>query len=184
MLETLEELGFVTSENGCFDNQDKVILLHIYKSKLNGDKIDFAQIAQDINAGKSVSDEEFYSKIRTAHKVLAEKRSNEIDNEKLGSSRLFEKFEERLKTIQDAFQDKKVQFEAMQELLNNQDSLDAFCQKTNMSGNKDVVKNALSKKFEEMKPDYLKSKINCISVGVDYSAWVDARTGKYSRVLA
>ncbi len=183
MLETLEKLGFLSIENGQISNQDKIILLHIYNSKINGEKVNAQQIAQVLDTDASVSDEQFASQIKAAHKVLAERKLQEVDNEKLGSSRLFEKMEERVQGLKGAFEEKKIEFETMRGVLENEQNFDAFCQKTNLSANKDMVKKALQKKFDDTKADYLKQKVGCLSVGVDFAAWADARAGKYSLAL-
>ena len=183
MLETLEKLGFLSTENGQISNQDKIILLHIYNSKINGEKVNAQQIAQVLDTDASVSDEQFASQIKSAHKVLAERKLQEVDNEKLGSSRLFEKMEERVQGLKGAFEEKKIEFETVRGVLENEQNCDASCQKTNLSANKDMVKKALQKKFDDTKADYLKQKVGCLSGSVDFAAWADARAVKYSLAL-
>ena len=93
MLKTLEELGFLSTENGEIAAEDKQILLHIYKSKLNGEKIDSQQIIDALD-GENISYQEFLAQVSSAHKTLAHKLFKNVDVQKLGSARAFEKLEE------------------------------------------------------------------------------------------
>ena len=181
MLKTLEELGFLSTENGEIAAEDKQILLHIYKSKLNGEKIDSQQIIDALD-GENISYQEFLAQVSSAHKTLAHKLFKNVDVQKLGSARAFEKLEERVDGLKAAFEEKQAQYQAMGELLSNSQSFDAFCEKVNVS-NKAAVKQALQKKFEDARQTYLKSKVGCLSVGVEYNAWVDAREGKMAMSL-
>ena len=181
MLETLAELGFLSTENGVVSAEDQKILLHIYKSKLNGEKIDSQQIIDALD-GENISYQEFLAKIKEAHKALSQVVLKDIDVQKLGSSRAFEKLEERVNVLKAAFEKKQADYQAMGELLSNSQSFDAFCEKVNVT-NKGAVKQALQNKFDGERQAYLKSKVGCLSVGVEYSVWKDAREGKLDMVL-
>lgn len=181
MLKTLEELGFLSTENGVVSAEDQKILLHIYKSKLNGEKIDSQQIIDALD-GENISYQEFLAQVSSAHKTLAHKLFKNVDVQKLGSARAFEKLEERVDGLKAAFEEKQAQYQAMGELLSNSQSFYAFCEKVNVT-NKGAVKQALQNKFDGERQAYLKSKVGCLSVGVEYSVWKDAREGKLDMVL-
>ncbi len=112
MLDALDKMGLLKKENGTIDEKTKIVLLHIYKSRLEGKKTDIKGILNQINANDISSYSQLLSKdidglfcdgfesgIEKMHNMFREKRIQSGRELGYGASQKFDEIEQSMETL-------------------------------------------------------------------------------------
>ena len=194
MLKQLEELGFIDSTDGQLNEEEKILLLHIYKSKLNGvqpdlkstyEKIQSKELtafSQLIDASIGCDFDGDYSKmIEAMHKNICTKAGDAEENYK--ESRTFDAYEEKMQGIKNVLNEKREKLQTLRSLLGDQQNLKELCQKFGMPStdeNIEMLQAGLKNQYNETQKDYMTNRIKVFVPAVEYRIKSDIRSGKYA----
>lgn len=177
LIEELKKLGLVDAREEQTLHSDEFVVLQICLSKLSS-RVDVDRILKNVTSVKNIDVNEL-GKLQKIYEQLVLKKKEELGTiEKLGVCRSFEENENKLMLRIKGYKNKEQNYIALQELLNNEESLREFATKANT--NIQDLRKALETNYNDIKSDFLKSKVLCLNSAVDHLVWLGARTVNFS----
>lgn len=179
MLERLQEIGIINLENGKLSQEDAKILLHIYKLKLDNQKIDISDVEAKVLNDKNLDLAVAIDEIEKLHKSFAIKNAENWNIEGRGGSLGFEELSDKVEQCSRVVKLKRENFEVLNDCLSSEEKFNSFCANLKIQEDgKDRVKVALQAKKADICDEYLRAKIGALNFAVDYAAISDIREGK------
>lgn len=197
MLKQLVDLGFIDLQSGEISDEDKVLLLHIYKSKLNGEQPDVKDAYAKYKAGEltysslvnpTISYQfggRFDEIIEFMHENVC--YSERIETELYREARAFDAREEKMQMLQKILCEKLDKLHMLQGMLENKENLKAVCEKYNMPATEeslDKLSEGLKTQYEETTKDYTANKLNLLCSAVNFIIKSDIRQKKYDKNIS
>ncbi len=174
IFDELTKLGLINKNENGIDKIDQALLLKLYFAKIKGE-VDVDKIINDLKGNVKI-DANTLKQIEDMHNVLMqEKKDGLAKEEKLGECRAFENYENKFHDRCKIFEQKKQDFDAFCELINDEDKLSEFASKNNIS-NFESFKTLMQARKTEMQKNFYKSKAKCLDNAIDYLAWLGVRT--------
>lgn len=194
MLKQLAELGLIDMQNDKVNEEDKVLLLHIYKSKLNGEQPDVKDAYARYKAGeltyKSLVDPSisynFGGRFDKIIEFMHESTcfSEKIVSENIREARAFDAREEKMQSIQKILVEKLDKLHMLQSLLSDKENLRVLCEKYNMPATDESIEKltiGLQNQLEETSKDYCTNKLNVLCSAVNYIIKSDIRKKSFDK---
>lgn len=197
MLEQLVDLGLIDMQNGKVSEEDKVLLLHIYKSKLNNEQPDVKNAYERYKSGdlkyESMVDpsisfnfgNRFDKIIEFMHEATC--LSEKIVTENIREARAFDANDEKMQSVKTKMCEKLENLHVLKSLINNQDSFGALCAKFNIPATEEgieTMKTRLNDMYKETEADYISSKLNVLCSAVNHIIKSDIRQKTYENGVA
>lgn len=189
MLDKLENMGLISANNGQLSEKQQIILLHIYKSRLSGEKVDVDATLSDIESGKITSyaqlltseiepffDGGFNGGIEKLHALVAEKRAKEGSENTFGATKKFEEVEERMKLVCGAFENKRAKLEEIEGWLGDENALKSM----NLG---DEAVETLRAQRDKLKAEYELKRLQRLPLATRYILSSEIRLGKYQQEI-
>ncbi len=196
MLDKLTNLGFISLEDEKLSKEEKIILLHIYKSILDNKKIDFQEVKQQISQPQADKLNEmvksmpadfsvttFEKGIEGVHNFIGEKEAKEKCVETYSDARKYDVLSESINRLMKAYQSKKENLDMVKKFLSDESLFDEFCLNSNIEMSKEDLRKKMEDQFCIIKNDTIDAKIKCLNMGVRYVLWTDIREGKFEKPL-
>ena len=183
ILKELLDLGFVsTDETGEIKNKDKIVLLHIYESKLKGKDAAFDESLQKkLEKNVSISADEFKENVLAAHNILGAKKQQQLgQGEKLGMGKSFDNLQEEVIEAKRRFKLAKDNYDDFALYMQDEDSLNELFKKGGIKDT-EAAKKVMLKKFDEVEKQYVGLQVEQLNRAVDYLVWFDVRAGGFSK---
>ena len=200
MLEKLKELGILDAQNGQLSKEEEIILLHIYKSKLEGETPELVSVQDRIKKGELTSysqeldeetacffDGDFASGIEKIHAKLGSLRAEGKGEEKYSAARAYETLCDRMGKVSNAIKSKREELDTLGNWIENEDSFKAFCAASgvNVEGEKSAqLKSLLQTNFVAKQSEFFNAKSRALNLATDYILTTDVRSGKYEAAAA
>lgn len=192
MLKQLVDLGLIDMQDGKISEEDKVLLLHIYKSKLNGEQPDVKDAYAKYKSGQLtydslidptidyVSGGRFDKIIEFMHENVC--YSEKIVSENIREARAFDAREEKMQSIQKILQEKLDKLHMLQSMIGSKENLKSLCEKFNMPATDESLSKlsvGLKNQLDETTKDYTTNKLNVLCSAVNFIIKSDIRQKRY-----
>lgn len=198
MLKQLVDLGLIDMQNGKISEEDKILLLHIYKSKLNGEQPDVKDAYAKYKSGQLtydslidptisyVSGGRFDKIIEFMHENVC--YSEKIVSENIREARAFDAREEKMQSIQKILHEKLEKLHTLQSMLSgSKDNLKALCERFNMPATDESISKlsvGLKNQLDETTKDYTSNKLNVLCSAVNFIIKSDIRQKRYENSVS
>ncbi len=196
MLDALKELGLIDSPDGKLTKEEEILLLHIYKSKLEGVSPELVETQAEINSGKLtdycqlLSDEVapffadgFNKGIEKIHAKLVKNRAEDGSEYVLKASRKHGELCVRMKQIKNAINNSRQDLELMKGWLSDEKGFEAFCSSRDIAPN-ESMKTMLKSAYEAKQSEFNAAKVRALNFSVGFLIADDVQTGRFVPQLA
>lgn len=197
MIKQLINLGFIDLIDGKISEEDKVLLLHIYKSKLNGEQPNIKEAYSKFKAGELTSKSlinptigyqfggNFDEIVEFMHESTCIKER--IVSENIREARAFDAYEEKIQSVQKILLEKLDKIHMLQSMVNNNGTLTALCERLNMPATDENIQGVMSSLQSELikaKEDYTSNKLNVLCGAINYIVKNDIRQKTYENGIS
>lgn len=200
MLEKLSELGIVDAKDGKLTSEEETILLHIYKSKLEGVSPDLVTVQAKIKSGELTSfkqeldeetssffDGDFASGIEKIHAKLGVLRAEGKREEKYAAARAYETLCDRMGKMKSVIKNQREELQTLGGWLEDEGAFKAYCSSCGLviGGEKSgAIKGLLQQNFEAKKSEFGVAKTRALNLATEYILTTEVRSGKYEKAAA
>ncbi len=200
MLEKLNELGILDAEDGKLSNEEEIVLLHIYKSKLEGVSPDLVTLQERIRNGELTSfkqeldeetaaffDEDFASGIEKIHAKLGLLRAEGKREEQYSAARAYETLCDRMGKLKNIIFEQRGAVNTLSDWLKDENTFKEYCASCGMvfEGDKsEEIKSLLQQNFIAKKSELGNTKTRALNLATEYILTTEVRSGKYEKAAA